>query len=100
MKIVFILLLLCMTISVMAQAPAEKRSSILDVLKVNQKVSLKEISGRYLISLFDGLPDAQGYTVKAIEADYLVIEDIIAVNLIHIPVYSIKSIVRVKLVGK
>jgi len=95
-----ILLLLGLTYSVMAQVPAEKRSTILDVLKMDQKVSLKEVAARYEISLFEGVPDAQGYTVKAIEPDHLLVEDIAGVNLIHIPVYSIKAIVRVKLAGK
>ena len=100
MKRIAIILLLAVTFSAMAQAPAEKRSTILDVLKVDQKVNLKDAAGRYEISFYDGLPKAQAYTVKAIEADYLVLEDIVGVNLIHIPVYSIKAIVRVKLAGK
>jgi len=99
-RIPIILLLFGITFSVMAQAPAEKRPTILDVLKLDQRVNLKEDSGRYEIRFFEGLPNAQAYTVKAIEADHLVVEDIVGVNEIHIPVYSIKSIIRVKLAGK
>ena len=95
-----ILILLGLTLTVMAQVPAEKRSTILDVLKVDQKVNLKEVSGRYEVSFFEEVPNAQGFTIKAIEADHLVVEDIAGVNLIHIPLYSIKAIVRVKIPGK
>ena len=79
-QIPIILLLLDLKISAMAQAPAEKRSIVLDVLKVDQKVSLKDVAGRNEISFFEGLPDAQGYVIKAIESDHLVVQDILGVN--------------------
>jgi hypothetical protein len=99
-SIPIILLVLGLTFSLIAQAPTEKRSTFLDVLKVGEKVSLKEVAGRYEISLFEGIPDAQRYTVKAIEADHLVVEDITGVNELFIPVYSVRAIVRVKLPRK
>jgi len=99
-KIPIVLILLGLTLSVAAQAPTEKRKTVLEVLKVGQKVAANEIQGRYEIQFLTGIDDVQQYTVKAIEADHLVIEDVTEVNRLFIPVYSISAIKRMKLAEK
>lgn len=85
------------TFTATGQAPAEKQPNILSVLKEGQPVSIKEVSGRYDITTLEGVPVVQGYKVLTIGSDYLVVQDISGINEIHIPVYSIKAIIRVKL---
>lgn len=80
-----------------AQAPIEKQPNILSVLKEGQPVSIKEVSGRYDITTMEGVPVVQGHKVLTIGSDYLVVQDISEIHEIHIPVYSIKAIIRVKL---
>lgn len=103
-RVPFILLLLGIvgvsTFTVTAQAPNEKRANFLAVLKAGQPVSIKEVAGRYEISTFEGIPGIQGYKVLETGADHLVVQDIAGVTEIHIPVYSVKAIVRVKLPQK
>ena len=82
------------------QAPAEKRNHVLSVLKEGQPASLKEVQGRYEISTIDGIPGPLGYKVIEIGADHLVIQDITGINELHIPVFSIKAIIRVKVPEK
>ena len=96
-KLTIVLLLLGLTLTVTAQAPAEKRSTVLEVLKKDQKVGVKLVAGRYEIRFLTGIDDVQQYTVKAIESDHLVIEDVTKVNRLYIPIYSISSIQSMKL---
>ena len=100
-RIPLILLLLVVvsfsTFSVTAQAPAERQTNILSALKEGQPVSIKEVSGRYEISTLEGVPGVLGYKVMEIGVEYLVVQDISGINEIHIPVWSIKAIIRVKL---
>ena len=88
------------TFSVTAQASAEKQPNILSVLREGQPVSIKEVSGRYDITTLEGVPVVQGYKVLTIGSDYLVVQDISGINEIHIPLWSIKAIIRVKLLQK
>ena len=83
-----------------AQAPVEKQPNILSVLKEGQPVSIKEVSGRYDITTLVGVPGVQGHKVLMIGSDYLVVQDISGITEIHIPMYSIKAIIRVKLPQK
>ena len=62
-----------------------------------QPIALKEVQGRYEISFVEGLAVPQGYTVITIGADFLIVQDITEINEIHIPVYSIKAITKMKL---
>ena len=90
-------LILGLALTVAAQVPAEKRSTVLEVLKKDQKVGVKVVAGRYEIQFLDGIDDVQQYTVKAIESDHLVVEDVTKVHRLYIPIYSISSIQSMKL---
>ncbi|WP_437191367.1 hypothetical protein [Planctomicrobium sp. SH527] len=77
-------------------SPGQDRSNkgFLDVLQVGQSVSIKEDHGRYEIRLFDGIQ--VGHKVKEIGMDYIVVEDIAVVTETRIPVYSMKSVIKLK----
>jgi len=91
-----IAVLFCATLALACLSPEasgqEKgRKSFLSVLKEGQAVVLKEAAGRYEITLMDG-----GHKVIEVGPDYVVVEDIAGVTETRIPVYSIKSITRIK----
>lgn len=88
------------TFTVSGQAPIEKQQTFLSVLKEGQPVSIKEVSGRYDITTLEGVPGVQGHKVLTIGSDYLVVQDISGIHEIHIPMWSIKAIIRVKLPQK
>lgn len=67
------------------------RKSFLSVLKEGQAVVLKEAAGRYEITLMEG-----AHKVIEVGPDYVVVEDLAGVTETRIPVYSIKSITRMK----
>ena len=69
------------------------RKGFLSVLKEGQSVSVKEVAGRFEITLMKDVK--LGPKVIEVGADYLVIEDITAETRIHVT--SIKSITRLKL---
>jgi hypothetical protein len=83
------------TFNGMAQGQGQKNKTFLSALKEGQSVIVKEVAGRYEISTIDG-------THKVIEVgpDYLVVQDIAGITEIHIPVFSIKAIARLKVSGK
>ncbi len=83
--------------NVTAQAPAERKSNFLAALKENQQVTLKETTGRYEISIVEGVAAVQGHKVTKIGPDYVVVEDFTGVTEILIPIYSIKAIIRLKM---
>lgn len=80
-----------------AQAPAEKKSTFLSTLKTDQPVSLKEVAGRYEISIVEGVAAVQGHKVTEIGPDHIVVQDISGVTEILIPIYSIKSIIKLEM---
>ena len=91
-----IAVLLCATLALACLSPAangqEKgRKSFLSVLKEGQAVVLKEAAGRYEITLMEG-----GHKVIEVGPDYVVVEDIAGVTETRIPIFSIKSIARIK----
>lgn len=91
-----IAVLLCAALAIACLSPAangqEKgRKGFLSVLKAGQAIVVKEVGGRYEITLMDG-----GHKVIEIGPDYVVVEDIAGVTETRIPVYSIKSITRIK----
>ena len=88
------------TFNATGQAPPEKRNQFLSVLKEGQPISLKEVQGRFEISFVEGLAVPQGYKIIEIGADFLIVQDITGINEIHIPLYSIKAITKMKLQGK
>jgi hypothetical protein len=84
--------------SALGQAPAQPRG-VLGVLHAGQAASVKESGGRYEISLFENGPEMLGYKVVEVGTDYLVVEDIAGVSETRIPIFSVKSVVTLK-VGK
>lgn len=92
----FFAALLCAAIVLACLSPSASgqemgRKSFLSVLKEGQGVVLKEAAGRYEITLMEG-----GHKVIEVGPDYVVVEDIAGVTETRIPVYSIKSIIRIK----
>ena len=81
--------------TVSGQAPAP-RQGFLSALKQGQAVSLKEVAGRFEISTFDDISGPLGYKITEVGPDYLTVVDLADVTETRIPVYSIKSIVRMK----
>ena len=71
------------------------RKGFLSVLKEGQSVSVKEVAGRFEITLMKDVK--LGPKVIEVGADYIVIEDIAGVTESRIHVTSIKAIVRLKL---
>ena len=71
------------------------RKGFLSVLKEGQSVSVREVVGRFEITLMKDVK--LGQQVIEVGADYLVIEDIAGVKETRIHVTSIKSITRLKL---
>jgi hypothetical protein len=98
---VAVLLLLVLTILVTMSLPAtgqgeDKQSKgVLAALKEGQSVSVKEVAGRYDVTVMTDM--RLGHTVKEVGSDYLVVEDAAGLTETRIPVYSIKSIAIVKL---
>jgi hypothetical protein len=88
--------LLCATLAFACLSPEasgqeKARKGFLSVLKEGQSVVLKESAGRYEITLMDG-----GHKVIEVGPDYVVVEDLAGVTETRIPIYSIKSIARIK----
>ncbi len=82
-------------ITVSAQAPEKPRQSFLSALKEGQSARLKEVAGRFEITFDDAVTDLSHKIVK-IGPDSVTIEDIGGLIETTIPIYSIKSIVRLK----
>lgn len=84
--------------SASGQAPAQPRG-VLSVLHVGQPVSLKEAGGRFEIGVFDNLPGLLGHKVVEVGdgGDYLVVQDVTGVSEIRIPMYSVKSVVTLRI---
>jgi len=70
------------------------RKGLLSVLKEGQSVSVKDVAGRYEITLIKDVK--LGHKVIEVGSDYVVVEDAAGVTETRIPVYSIKAIVRLK----
>jgi hypothetical protein len=91
-----IAVLLCAALTLACLSPEasgqeKARKGFLSVLKEGQSVVLKESAGRYEITLMDG-----GHKVIEVGPDYVVVEDLAGVTETRIPIYSIKSIARIK----
>ena len=82
-------------VSVSGQIP-DKPDRFLSALKKNQAVILKEVAGRFEISLMDGVLEPQTHKVVSVDNEFFVVEDIASVSETRIPIYSIKSIVTLK----
>ena len=70
------------------------RKTFLSPLKEGQTVVLKEIAGRYEITLIKDV--RLTHTVKEVGTDYVVFEDALGTTETRVPIYSIKAIIKVK----
>ncbi len=87
------------TITVMGQTPDKPRLGFLSALKAGQSVTVKEVAGRFEIMIDDGLKDLS-HKIIEVGPDLVAVEDIGGLIETRIPVYSIKSIVRLKVPQK
>ena len=78
-----------------AQSP-DKPAGFLTTLKKGQSAIVKEIAGRFEINVMDGALEPLTHKIIAVADDYVVVEDIAGVTETRVPVYSIKTIVRLK----
>ena len=104
--IVVLLLATCVTVgtavlgTVSGQAPDKLRQGFLSILKEGQSVMLKEVAGRFEISMFEDGPELLSHKVTEIGTDYVTVEDIGGLIETRLPVYSIKSIALLKMPQK
>ena len=77
--------------------PADKpKTRLLSALRKDQPVVMKEIAGRFEITMMNGTPELFSHKVIEVGDDFLVVEDLAAVSETQIPIFSIKSIVMIK----
>jgi hypothetical protein len=98
MTLALLTALLIVGVSVTTDGSQEQsRRDFLSVLQGAQTVSLKETNGQFeLIVMKDIQLD---HRIIAVEPDYIVLEDIAGITETRVPIYSIKSIRRVKKPG-
>ncbi len=93
---ILLLLFLLMT-PLRAQQEEAKATGVLASLKIGQALSVKEVADRYLITAIDGeLKLPQSHKLLEIGPDFVVVEDITGLNVVRIPLASIKAIVHFK----
>jgi hypothetical protein len=90
-SIIAVLLCATLALSPAANGQDKGRKGFLSVLKEGQGIVLKEAAGRYDITLMEG-----GHKVIEVGPDYVVVEDVAGVTETRIPIFSIKSITRIK----
>ena len=79
---------------VVSSTTIHAQDNFLSVLRKNQVVQLKEVDGRFVINIINGM--RVGHKVIEVGDDYILIEEPSGYIETRIPVYSIKSIVRIK----
>ncbi len=72
----------------------------LSVVKKGQPVNLKEFAWRWEINAFDDDLGPHGHKITEVGPDFIVLEDIAGATETRISVYSIKSIVKLKVPKK
>lgn len=79
-----------------AAAPKDgKRSGVFAPLEKGSKVALKEVGGRYEITVM--IPAlTEGYTVAEIGTDYVVLVDPSGVTETRLPLFSVKAVTVLK----
>lgn len=87
-------LIAVVTFAIAAEPPNQSKSGFLSLFKTGQKIALKELDGRFEILLMDDAP--LSHKITAVGTDYLIVEDTAEVMESRIPIYSIKSIVKLK----
>ena len=73
----------------------DKPDGFLSILKKDQPLILKEVAGRFEISLMDDALEPLTHKIISTENDFLVVEDIASVSETRIPIYSIKAITTI-----
>lgn len=91
------LLIAALIVAVIASSNGQDKSrkTLLSVLKEGQIVSVKEVFGRYEITVIKNAP--VGSKVIEVGTDFVILEDPAGVMETSIHVTSIKSIIRLKL---
>lgn len=82
------------TVALAAAPLNQPKSGFLSLLKSGQEIAVKEVGDRFEILLMDDAP--LSHKITAVGQDYLVVEDNAEVMESRIPVYSIRSIVKLK----
>lgn len=87
-------------LNVSGQGPEKQRRGLLAGLKEGQSITLKDAAGRYEITTLDDGPGMLSHKIAEVGPDYLAVTDLVDVSETRIPIYSIKSIVRLKVVRR
>lgn len=90
-----VLALLLLVIPATSNGQDKPKKTFLSALKEGQVVTVKEVGGRYELTVMKNAP--VGSKVLEIGTDYVVLEDPAGVMETRIHVTSIKSIIRLKL---
>jgi len=72
--------------------PRMAGAGVLSVLKARQPLAVREVAGRYELSLMPDI-DTLSHEVVEVGADYVVVRDTNDVAQLRIPVYSIKAVI-------
>jgi hypothetical protein len=73
-------------------APRVAASGLFSVLKAKQSLAVREVAGRYELSLMPDI-DTLSHEVVEVGADYIVVRDTGDVAQLRIPIYSIKAVI-------
>jgi hypothetical protein len=95
LRSILVLSLLLLVIPTTCNGQHNPRKTFLSALKEGQVVIVKEVAGKYEITVMKDLP--AGSKVLEVGTDYILLEDPSGLLETRIHVTSIKSIIRVKL---
>lgn len=95
LRSILILVLLFLVIPATSYGQDKLKKTFLSALKEGQVVSVKEVAGKYELTVMKNAP--VGSKVLEIGTDYVVLEDPAGVIESRVHVTSIKSIIRLKL---
>ena len=93
-------IVLIAAVSASSQAPEKPRQDFLSAMKVDQAVTVKEMNGRYDITMIENGLAQMSHKIVEVGSDYVVVADLAGVIETRIPVYSIKKSVRLKILNK
>ena len=74
----------------------ESQRCMLSDFKVGQALLLKDLGTSYEITILLGQESPLGHTVVEVECDFVTLRDITGLRETRIPIYSLKSIVTLK----
>lgn len=95
LRLLLVVAALLMAITATSYAQDKPKKTFLSALKEGAVVSVKEVAGKYEITVMKNAP--VGGKVIEVGTDYVVLEDPAGVMETRIHVTSIKSIIRLKL---